>query len=778
MKYTFTKGLFVAAIATLIAACSTDDTTDQTPVAPGKIEVSLNAAMPASRAQIEIDEINGRFSGSWEATDAMTVFATGGTTGDETPKFTYDAAAKVFKGQLTNTKQDWTYQAVYPAVETEPLKIPFGAVRTQKGNAFNSAYDPLISIPVTHLASEPGKTPEDEAVTFGMKRLTGILALTFNTDDTAVKNEKVKSVTLTSAAYLAATTLDIDKTSQTHMLSADGRSQSIILNYEEGTEPTAAEFKAYFNLRAAVFGSLTIDITTEGHTASFELLSGSGLAVQNGELYYTTRTVTNWTALTAAPTLEWVDNPTFEPQEIKEGMSVKVNLQAAAGIEGFVIKINSPILATVLGSDFPTEGNVVTMNVVNNTDAYDFLTSIDVALPNPLKGHSDAFSLDLSQLVPMILSLSELGDIAGDHSFTLSMADAQGRSIEKTLVFYVSTPEAKPTIVYNNDADLWKNTASLTVTDMPDGAKVQYRIKNGTWVDAAASGTAGKYAIAPNWGSAQTNDGGNSYFTVAAGTGVFAGHTYECRIQSGETTVATCEFTTASGDTIQSVADGGLSCYTTKNESAPFWGSGNNQFATKLCTFDGSLSAAYMQANKPAAIVNIAPGNLFTGLFKFNGIIKQTGTVSFGQKYTYTARPTAIRFKYKAKIGTVTATDQGSYIPKDEQDEASITVCIVDWADRHLTTAGKGAPTGVWNPVTKVGLSESEKVIAYGVYYPNQTVEEMVEHTIPLHYYDKDGAAPEGNYTIVISCATSRYGDYMNGCATNALYIKDFEWVY
>lgn len=196
--------------------------------------------------------------------------------------------------------------------------------------------------------------------------------------------------------------------------------------------------------------------------------------------------------------MEWVRphtrkaDGTYEKEEIKEGMSVKVNLQAAAGIEGFVIKINSPILATVLGSDFPTEGNVVTMDVVNNTDAYDFLTSIDVALPNPLKGHSDAFSLDLSQLVPMILSLSELGDIAGDHSFTLSMADAQGRSIEKTLVFYVSTPEAKPTIVYNNDADLWKNTASLTVTDMPDGAKVQYRIKNGTWVDAAASGTAGQ----------------------------------------------------------------------------------------------------------------------------------------------------------------------------------------------------------------------------------------------------------------------------------------------
>ena len=106
MKHAFTKGLFVAATATLIAACSTDDAADQMPVAPGKIEVSLKAALPQSRAQIEVDESNGRFSGSWEATDELTVYAEGSTSGEETPKFTYDADAKVFKVQLTEKKQD------------------------------------------------------------------------------------------------------------------------------------------------------------------------------------------------------------------------------------------------------------------------------------------------------------------------------------------------------------------------------------------------------------------------------------------------------------------------------------------------------------------------------------------------------------------------------------------------------------------------------------------------------------------------------------------------
>ena len=45
-------------------------------------------------------------------------------------------------------------------------------------------------------------------------------------------------------------------------------------------------------------------------------------------------------------------------------------------------------------------------------------------------------------------------------------------------------------------------------------------------------------------------------------------------------------------------------------------------------------------------------------------------------------------------------------------------------------------------------------------------------------YYDTACAAPQSSYTLVISCATSKYGDYMNGCSKNVLYVDDFEWVY
>lgn len=46
-----------------------------------------------------------------------------------------------------------------------------------------------------------------------------------------------------------------------------------------------------------------------------------------------------------------------------------------------------------------------------------------------------------------------------------------------------------------------------------------------------------------------------------------------------------------------------------------------------------------------------------------------------------------------------------------------------------------------------------------------------------LNYQDT-AAAPDGKYNIVVSCSTSAYGDYMDACTTNVMYVDDFEWVY
>lgn len=806
MKHAFTKGLFVAATATLIAACSTDDAADQMPVAPGKIEVSLKAALPQSRAQIEVDESNGRFSGSWEATDELTVYAKGSTSGEETPKFTYDADAKVFKGQLTNATQDWTYQAVYPAVDATPLNIPFGAERTQKGSNFNGAYDPLVSALVTHDGAEPGKTPQGEAVTFGLKRLTAILALTFKTDDATVKAEKVKSVALTAAGKtIAAKSFDITLDDQSGALNTDGQSETITLSYEAGSEPAAASFKAYFNVPAATYGKLSVVITTEGHTASFDLTDGIELLA--GELAYTTKAVTKWDALApaAAPTMEWVGHTPnaegeYEPEEIKKPMDVKVNIQAEAGIESFIIKINSPILATILQQLGATDvvENTVTLDLIDGTDGAVTMVK-GLLLPEgltDLRGYSELLPLDLSGLVPLILDLggADPNSIVGNHIFTLSMTDTQNSSITRTLTFYVPAP---PTITYA--AGAWNDMATFTLQNIPADAqtvKVQYKTTDESqWHDAEVNSDRTAAIVRPEFTSHTSADwttleaaNVKPYKRKVAGTGILDGKTYQYKliVDSFESEVA--EFDSAAADrtnpAIPALDQKELSCYTTENNTdATWWGSGNNTFAKSLCKHDATYKGAHLKAESGGlvAFVGLAPGNLFSGKFYRPST---DGTVYFGQPYQWAKRPSGVKVQYDAKTGNVNNGKHGWKIAEGSPDYARIFVAIVNWEKTRDVTSGMSTPKGCWDPETSSDPSGDNcgggQIVAYASLWISQTALKgsFNEVTLPFNWYAEDVNPANANYSLVISCSTSAYGDYLNGYKSAEMYVGDFEWVY
>lgn len=806
MKHAFTKGLFVAATATLIAACSTDDAADQMPVAPGKIEVSLKAALPQSRAQIEVDEFNGRFSGSWEATDELTVYAKGSTSGEETPKFTYDADAKVFKGQLTNATQDWTYQAVYPAVDATPLNIPFGAERTQKGSNFNGAYDPLVSVPVTHVGAEPGKTPQGEAVTFGLNRLTAILALTFETDDATVKAEKVKSVALTAAGKtIAAKSFDITLGDQSGALNASEPSETITLSYEAGSEPTAASFKAYFNVPAATYGKLSVVITTEGHTASFDLTDGIELLA--GELAYTTKAVTKWDALApaAAPTMEWVGHTPnaegeYEPEEIKKPMDVKVNIQAEAGIESFIIKINSPILATILQQLGATDvvENTVTLDLIDGTDGAVTMVK-GLLLPEgltDLRGYSELLPLDLSGLVPLILDLggADPNSIVGNHIFTLSMTDTQNSSITRTLTFYVPAP---PTITYA--AGAWNDMATFTLQNIPADAqtvKVQYKTTDESqWHDAEVNSDRTAAIVRPEFTSHTSADwttleaaNVKPYKRKVAGTGILDGKTYQYKliVDSFESEVA--EFDSAAADrtnpAIPALDQKELSCYTTENNTdATWWGSGNNTFAKSLCKHDATYKGAHLKAESGGlvAFVGLAPGNLFSGKFYRPST---DGTVYFGQPYQWAKRPSGVKVQYDAKTGNVNNGKHGWKIAEGSPDYARIFVAIVNWEKTRDVTSGMSTPKGCWDPETSSDPSGDNcgggQIVAYASLWISQTALKgsFNEVTLPFNWYAEDVNPANANYSLVISCSTSAYGDYLNGYKSAEMYVGDFEWVY
>lgn len=802
MKYAFAKGLFVAALATTFAACSTDDTTDQQPTA-GKIKVSLQATMPETRSQITVDEENGRFSGAWDASDAMTVYAN-----SEKAGFTFNADTKVFEGELPNQKTDWTYQAIYPLVETEGAehRIPFGAARTQNGSNFNGAYDPLVSEPVTHANSQPGKTPAGEAVTFGLQRLTSIIALTFTTDDAAVSKEKVQSVTLTAAGgkILAAQTFDISRDGLTGALSTEGQSSSITMSYNAGSEPAAAEFKAYFNVPAGTYRALTATIVTEGHTKTVALTDGTTLAA--GKLAYKTTAVSSWDALAAAPTFEWVGHTpnadgTYDKEEVKEGMSVKVNLQAAAGIKGFVITIDSQTLAWVLGMAGAEniDGNIVTLDLINGTTDPAVNMVNGFILPDPdtkLEGYSELLALDLSELVPMILSLP---NNVGDHIFTLTITDNQDRTLEKTLPFYVPNPQ--PAISYQVGA--WNDMATFTLANIPATAqtvKVQYKATDESeWHDATVNAEHTTATVQPeftsytaadvDWTTLEKNNV-LPYKRKVAGTGIIDGKTYEYKliVDDFESEIATFNATATENPAIPTLDNSELSCYTQNNNTeTTWWGSGSNTsfgMSIDLCSYSSSYKGAYLKSKNDVALVKMAPGNLFSGKF-YKGSFDMNGTVYFGQPYKWTKRPTGVKVKYDALTGTVDnnhhKTDK---IAIGDTDYARIFVAIVNWDKTRDVTSGVSKPTGCWDPETTTDPSSDNygggQIVAYASLWISQTELKgsFNEVTLPFNWYDENTNPANANYSLVISCATSAYGDYLAGYKSAEMYVGDFEWVY
>lgn len=321
--------------------------------------------------------------------------------------------------------------------------------------------------------------------------------------------------------------------------------------------------------------------------------------------------------------------------------------------------------------------------------------------------------------------------------------------------------------------NLWTNNARVLTENFPSGASLHYkRSTRNTWQTATRISDR-EFEISPHW----IEEGNTS--RPDTDTGIFAEASYDWQATVGEKIIASGSFgTMANGALIPTLSDPKLSCYTSDNKASAFWGSGNNSMASGLCSYTEPYTL--MKAGTAPWVGFLTPGNLFSGTFEFS---TTSGTVGFGQKFDYReARPTALKVNCKASIGNINKTrhkkDGKDPLSVGTPDEAVIMVCIVDWAARHQTSSGMSSPTGVWDPSTREGLSpeQIDGLIAYGVAYIHTGENPALE--IPLHFYQKTQSAPRGNYTVVISCSTSRYGDFLNGCSTNELSVKDFKWVY
>jgi len=394
-----------------------------------------------------------------------------------------------------------------------------------------------------------------------------------------------------------------------------------------------------------------------------------------------------------------------------------------------------------------------------------------------------------------------------NSDFKFTVTDNAGQKTVITLK-YVKTVVSP--ITYNNDADLWANTASFTLNIPADATSVsvQYRIKGQTtWNDAdiTANADGSRTAkISPTW-TEGTNDAGLTIYTVDPKTGIFARKSYEYQLLADGATVASGEFTPKNnnGDVIPNA---GMESWSTKSmkkmfsgsanvpypnavkyEDATgtdkFWDSGNNAYLTssgtdKLCTqatYSGMVGNYCAQLAAKYAGIAFAAGNLYTGDFVMDGTV---GYAQFGQPYTYSARPAALKLKYAAEIGEINRVKNDPPVSTG-LDKGRIFVCIVEWSDRHAVKSGtKVDKTTFWDPETVSSLNEG-KIIGYGSAYITEShTGSMKDLELPIVYYEKTDKAPTSKYTLVISTATSYLGDYLTGCDTNKLWVDDFKWVY
>lgn len=810
--------LLTLTAALLLGACSTYE---EVPATSGDGATAVGfladiAPREQSRADINVDFETG-LTGTWNSEDKLGVLANDFTL---LKQFTYTPDSKAFTGSLSGTAGIWAYRAFYPhngnaAVSGTTVTVPFSALRTQNGNKYNSEFDIMAADAITHNDAEPGKTPEGNAVKFNLHRITSILALKLQS---GAASEKIASVMLTSEKPIASEQLTftvpsdpnaaydpsaINPTLVAKGTSATGSSISIdskhiTVTYADGTAPSADYSETFFNvLPDDSYGALTFSACTDkGNAASFTITRSTPVVAN---WVYTVEQTASFTKA-AAPTVEWIGHEDLTtPVELAEsGNSADIRVSAPGGIKSMQVDITSAPLATLL----PLVNLAESMDLTSpaTEEMASMLAQLGFPTPAQLLNQQHVY-FQIGGLIDMLAMVCAEVTETTNSDFKFTVTDNAGQKTVITLK-YVKTV-ASP-ITYNNDADLWANTASFTLNIPADATSVSVQYKKSTasdteWQTAEITGNNTKAEIKPDWGTQftaadwTTPNSVQPFWRITEGTGVFANNTYDYKL-TVDGTEYKGQFTT---ETDQIIPEGNmentaLPCFILQDASktSETWGSGNNKVlsACWLCQqADGnSGKCAYLTSGTQNTFIYgklLTAGNLFFGQFTQNDT---GGDVRFGQIYPWKSRPSAMRVSYKAEVDNVdyVNTTTTVNIPKNSPDKARIFVAVVDWTGPHTVTSTlevkSGLPAtviGSWDPETTTDPGEG-KIIGYGSLWIEKGKTDWQTIDIPINYYDKTAKPTDGKYSLVISCACNAYGEFFNGCSTNKLWVDDFEWVY
>lgn len=210
-------------------------------------------------------------------------------------------------------------------------------------------------------------------------------------------------------------------------------------------------------------------------------------------------------------------------------------------------------------------------------------------------------------------------------------------------------------------------------------------------------------------------------------------------------------------------SEGGTQFWDTGNKGAATLGEGNvgpSDYVPAGLT--GQSAELRTEFRGIAGIGKLAAGSIFTGSFK--KIDGTNGILDFGRPWTL--RPTKLRGYYQYTTGDINYSNKEMEYLKGRPDTCSIYIAMTDWtAPYEIRT----------NPNNRQLFDKNASyVIGYGRLERGSSMDGYEEFEIELEYRSTSIVPTY----IMITCASSKYGDYFTGSSSSVLYVDQLSLDY
>lgn len=255
---------------------------------------------------------------------------------------------------------------------------------------------------------------------------------------------------------------------------------------------------------------------------------------------------------------------------------------------------------------------------------------------------------------------------------------------------------------------------------------------------------------------------------------------YEARAYSGEDYGQTLSFTTGSDVQLPNSDfeywwKNKAVWYPYAEDGEPFWGTGNPGAATlgqsnvtpTTDTPTGSGYAACLETRFVGigTLGKLAAGSVFAGYFvRTDGT---NGVLSMGREFTQ--RPVKVRGTYKYTGSTINYVDKNTawLAAMNGQPDTCIIWCALVDCNEPVEIRTNPSNRQLFD-------SKASYVIAYGQMQQWQTITEYIPFEFELNY-NSTSRVPK---YILLTAASSKYGDYFTGGTGSVLYLDDIHLEY